>query len=52
MFLSSTLSSRGKEALHKQTGLCDGNFVGFEVLLVAVKIIVFWDIISCSMADS
>lgn len=52
IFLSSVLSSRGKEVLHKQTGLSDGSFVRFEVLIVPVKMIVFWDMISCSMADS
>jgi len=52
IFLPSVLSSRGKEARHKQTGSCDGSFVRFEVLkVVPVKTIVFWDMI-CSLVDS
>jgi hypothetical protein len=53
IFLSSVLSSRGKETLHKQTGSCNGSFVRYEVpIVVPVKMIVFWDIISCSLVDS
>ena len=49
ILLPSVLSSRGKEALHTQTGSCDGSCVRFEILIVVpLKTIIFWDIISCS----